>query len=444
MLCIAGLVRARIALYAYIWFALMRPDYLAFAPGRYNLSLGLAVVALVGAARSLGQIYRLLSPLPILLILLHIPAIISTQYAFFTDYSFGVYKQFFRVCLMAIIIPIMVTKVSHMRLLFAVTAFSLGFMGAWYGIGGPLRGATRMSGGIGGFMSENNTLALGMAMTMPFIWQARALFKEKWIKTAFVLMCIGSVMTTVLTFSRGGAMAMAAAILLLVLYSKKRFFMLALLIAALVPLALVVGPQYANRLSTITDYEEDSSAMSRFVQMEVAYKLWKQHPWFGVGIGDANYIELARPLIPYGELGAGENVIVHNSFLQVLVHEGAIAFVIFVSMHVYALFYSWKAQRLLQKANREEAMYPRAMFISLVAYTIGSMTHPRAGFDFYYMVLMYIAAWHAIAKWEILPTLAAASTPAAASQSMESHDRAKAAVLAARAADPSAARLNRR
>ena len=49
--CIFALLQPRIGLYSYIWFGLVRPDFIAFVPGRFNLSAILAIVTLFSAIR---------------------------------------------------------------------------------------------------------------------------------------------------------------------------------------------------------------------------------------------------------------------------------------------------------------------------------------------------------------------------------------------------------
>ena len=67
------------------------------------------------------------------------------------------------------------------------------------------------------------------------------------------------------------------------------------------------------------------------------------------------------------------------------------------------------------KKDRERAIYPVTIFVSLVAYAVASMTHPRAWFDFYYMLLMYSAAWSGLVQRQVKSAqdpMVAAAAPA--------------------------------
>ena len=391
--CVFALVQPRLGLYAYIWFGLMRPDYIAFAPGRHDLSAILAVITLVSAARYFYNAIYLLRPVPILMIAFIALVGISAYSGYFPVYSMAEFNRYLRMWIMCLLIPILITEEAHFRQLFLITSASLGFMGLWWGFTAGIRGM-RIWYGPGGFMSDNNGFAIAMAMVVPFLWHARSLVKPFWLKVIFASMMMGSVVVVILTYSRGGALALAAVFILLMMRSKYRIRSIALVLAAVIPVLAMVGVSYKERLTTIETYQEDSSAVSRIVQMKIAYEIWEMHPTLGIGIGDQNYLYASRPYLNKEDA----NVIVHNSFLQVLVHTGLVGFVLFTALYVGALWSCWRSGRELWKTKQENAVYPITVFVSLVAYGVASMVHPRAWFDFYYMLLMYSTAWNGIVR----------------------------------------------
>jgi probable O-glycosylation ligase (exosortase A-associated) len=390
-LCIIALIKPRIGLYTYIWFGLMRPDYMAFAVGRFNLSTLIALVTLVSAARALFNLRYLWKPIPILLILFQLVIAISADRALVPDHAWSEFNRYLRMIIMCLLIPVLVTKEEEFRELFLVTAGSLGFLGFWWGLTAGMRGM-RIYYGPGGFIGDNNGFAIALVMVVPFCWHARTLVKAAWAKMVFAAMMAGSIVTIVLTFSRGGAVALAVSLLLLISRSKNRVRSLVLIGLALLPVLGMVGAAYSERLSTIETYEEDASAVSRIVQMQIAYEIWKQHPVLGIGIGDLNYLYASRPYLTREDA----NVIVHNSFLQVLVHTGIFGFLCYLLMLLIALGSCWRTGWKLWKTDPDRAVMPMAIFIALVGYSVGSMTHPRAWFDFFYMLLMYSSTWSGI------------------------------------------------
>ena len=106
-------------------------------------------------------------------------------------------------------------------------------------------------------------------MIVPFLWACPYLWSSSfWAKAAFSVMLMGSVVTVILTYSRGGAVALAVVFLMLIMRSKYRVRSLALILVAVIPVLGMVGVTYEERLSSIETYQEDASAVSRLVQSE--------------------------------------------------------------------------------------------------------------------------------------------------------------------------------
>jgi probable O-glycosylation ligase (exosortase A-associated) len=392
LISIAALIKPRIGLYGYIWFGLVRPDYLAFRPGAYNMATVLAVVTLVAGFRNFIHFKNLLKPIPVLLILMQIAVALSATFAAVPSASWETFDRFFRMSVMCLAVPVLITEEKHFRELFLVTAGSLGFMGFYWGLTAGMRGM-RIWSGPAGMMGDNNSFAIGLAMILPFCWHAWSVVRQWWAKAAFAMMLMGSVVTIILTFSRGGALAAGLALLLLFLRSKNRMWGVVLIIVAILPIMSMVGVAYQKRLSTIETYKNDASAMSRLVQLRIAYAIWLSHPWLGVGIGDLNYLLVSRPYLAQSD----SNVIVHNSYMQVLAHTGIIGFIPYMGMMMWGLGSTWKRGWRRFRTD-PTAVYPLAIFISLIAYVIASITHPRAWFDLFYLLLLYASAWSGIAQ----------------------------------------------
>ena len=104
-----ALVRPRIGLYSYIWFALMCLDYFAWALGSFPFSPVLALATLVG---SLRYYYRypvvLQQSLSRALILYQLPVIASVFLAVYPALSYNHFWEFERIVLLSLLIPILI------------------------------------------------------------------------------------------------------------------------------------------------------------------------------------------------------------------------------------------------------------------------------------------------------------------------------------------------
>ena len=416
-LALGGILFPQIGIYAYIWFGLFRPDYVAFAAGKYAYSEWLALTLMIGSLRCLPNAPRawFLNPITLTMLMLEVPIAISTYIAPIPAYTAASYNLFVRMSLVLLFIPLVISTLEDFKRLYVVTAVSLGTWGLWHGATGVLHGGLRINNGIGGFMDENNTFACGLTMVIPFCWYTRLLVKSKPLKFLLQAMTWGSVACTVLTFSRGAAIALVFILLMLVMQSKRKVLVLVgILVIGVGPALYLVHDKYLGRMSTIATYEQDTSAMSRIVVMKAAIDVWRTHPYFGVGMGTESFLAAARPFV---EGTLGEGFVAHNSYLQMLAQCGIFAFLVYLFMLISVLWRAVRSARRLRKTNPEFVPYPRAIQLSMIAYMICSFTQPRYSFDFLYMIVMYAATWYNLEK--NLPQPIAAPDPRTAAAPLE-------------------------
>src|SRR6185437_15898445 len=325
-----ALVRPRIGLYSYIWFALMRPDYFAWAIGSFPFSPVLSIATLVG---SLRYYYRypivLRESLSRALILYQLPVIASVYMAINPALTYAPFWEFERIVCMALLIPILIESVDHLRTLFMVIAFSLGAIGFKYGLFGWRMGGVSISEGYAGL--DNNSLALALVIALPFCWYMRSQVESRWLKLAMLAIIFASVAAVIMTRSRSGSLAMATTFLLMTIRSRRRIGVAILIVLLVAPSIYLVREKYLARLSTLQDPTADSSANSRLILAKVYWEMWKDYPAFGVGFGNENGIKL---LPNYLSNPKYDQLKIHNTYLQVLVDSGIFAFLIFA----YLLF----------------------------------------------------------------------------------------------------------
>ncbi len=399
-LSLAAVAKPQFGMMAYIWFSLMRPDYIAYSTGRFSYSLMLALGMIAGSWREANRFQAawFTNPLSWMMLLLNVPILISTQTALFPGYSLDIYFTFLKMAIAVLWIPVLVHTVAQMRLLFLVTACSLGAHAVWQSLGGIVTGGHAIRHGIGGFMSDNNTFAVGLVMVAPFCWYSRYLVEQPWLKMLLAAMFGACLFAIMLTHSRGAALAAVAILIMLLIHTKRRTLVLLLLLVIALPGLYLVRNTYFDRLSTIDNYEEDNSAMSRIIHNKVALQVWLTSPLTGIGIGEENYFSASAPYLSAVDADSLIGLVVHNSFLQMLVHSGIVALVLYVFMFVSVVWMMWRSSRRLARTHPELIYFPRAIELSVIGYLVASLTQPRATFDFAYTVVMYAAAWYVIEK----------------------------------------------
>ncbi len=207
----------------------------------------------------------------------------------------------------------------------------------------------------------------GLPLGVHFLVRGRDI-KGRLAALALIAIIIGAV---VVTFSRGGLLVLAAVMLMtLACYFKHLrarhlgFFgliMLGMLIAA----AVAIPGSYWSRQRTVLD-TRDVSISSRISYIEVAWKAFKEHPVLGSGPGTFRDV-YAETM--YGRAralrGGTARRYAHNAYLEILVGTGAIGFMLFAMILIYA----WHSFRMaLQRAR---AAGDQKMASLIRAYSLG-------------------------------------------------------------------------
>lgn len=368
----------------------MRPDVLAWSYGSYPYALVIAGATLIGSLRSFfdfGKVFR--NPISVAVLVLQIPIAISVITALDRALAYESWTQYIRMIVMAVLILVHVHTERSLRTLLTIMAVSVGFLGLKFGGYGLLHGGVRYSFGYAGLMSDNNDLAMACAMTVPLCWYSRQIASSKSLRW-FLLACIGGLCATVvMTHSRGGALSLGAALLLISARSRSRLLTLGLLILFCAPTVYLVKDTYFDRLATLKAPTEETSARSRLELAEAAFATWREHPMFGVGFG----MRIAAALLQ-ARTGYDQELVVHNTYMQMLVDSGVFAFSLYVLLLFGTVFWLGRSYGRFKHSNWKLAQYPAALQASLVAFAIGALSLSRVSFDMMYMVVIAAAAWY--------------------------------------------------
>jgi len=294
MVCIVGLFRARIAIYGYVWFALMQPDVLAWCEGKYPFSTMLAVAVLVGSIPHLSRLPSLFrNPTTRLLLLLQVPLTLSMIFCEGTFLAADRYVEYTKTILVLLMIPIVIRTEKELKTLLIVMAFSMGLFGARFGFYG-LRSGGALFNQTYGKQYDNNTMGLALALVIPLCWFCRYLVQSRWIRMALLGTMTASTAAMIMTNSRGASLAAAAAFVVMIARSKHRVGVLIAVVLTIGPAIYMVKDQYFNRMSTLSNYDEDASAEGRLTQWKVTLQMIKDYPFLGVGFGSRNYIVVSQ------------------------------------------------------------------------------------------------------------------------------------------------------
>jgi probable O-glycosylation ligase (exosortase A-associated) len=333
-----------------------------------------------------------------ILLVMMLPIIASAAFAVDPGLSWEPLSQFLRMMVIVWLILILIETEAQLRILVLVMAASLGFLGTKFGVFGLVHQGVRFNQGYGGLMSDNNSMALAFAMTVPLCWFAARLVTAYWAKAMFFVMSVSTCAAVVMSFSRGAAIALAGCFGMIILRSKHKIAILVLLAILITPSILMVKEAYFQRLSTLTNPEEEASAYSRLMLMRVSFLMAKDYPFVGVGYGKLNQQVLIAQYMPPELAEVYATKVIHNTYLQMLVDSGAFALLIYLALLAGTILWLGRTIRKYRHTQPAFANYAAMLQSVIITFAIGAIFLSRVEFDLYYFVLMAAAVLYELTK----------------------------------------------
>ena len=393
-LSVVGIAIPRLGLYVYYWFALMRPDVLAWSYGEHSYSLILAVGTLIGASRYIVNINRLFkNPITVLLIILLVPITLSWVFAVNPSLSLPPLVDFYKMIIMVFAIPVLLSTLEDLRYFMLVLGFSLGALSVKFGLFGIIHGGVRYAAGYGGFMSENNSLGIAFALIVPICWYCQFLVKSVWIRSMYVFFVFTSLASVVWTHSRAAFIAACIAMLMIGLRSRRKAYVFVFALITFGPAVYLVQRSYVARIESIADYQDDGSAEARIRLAKMALRIWREHPVLGVGYGTQNFINVAS-----SSSGGEVMQVAHNNYLQMAADSGTGALVVLVLLLFGSIRLMGRTAKEVGQVDENLRYYPYALEASLLTFAIVSVFASKTGYDFVYLLLGTAATWHLIQR----------------------------------------------
>lgn len=219
---------------------------------------------------------------------------------------------------------------------------------------------------------DSHALALFFSMAMPVV--GMMVFNRQFSRSRRVACAAGylaGIVGLITTFSRSGWLSFAISnVLMLLFVGVARWHLGRRLVPWLLLGLVLVAPLLPWAYDYV--YERFSSApeeimTARFEQWSVAFEIWRNHPWFGFGVG--NYMEAVRM---YNFNGALE-LPVHNVLLWVAAETGIFGVVAFFGLLFQLLHHCW---RMADDPSDPTALIAAGLFAAICAYVLDGLTDP--------------------------------------------------------------------
>jgi probable O-glycosylation ligase (exosortase A-associated) len=285
------------------------------------------------------------------------------------------YRALIKVFLVVALMTGMASDVRRFRVLYIVVALATAFWAIKGGLKVILLGPHQVHGRT----YDNNLFALLSVMALPMVFYfALSVKHARWRPVLLVfaaLICLGIIGSR----SRAGFVAFAFVLVCMAWSSRYRlraFFAVGLVVAVALGLS---GKEIQERVTSIIEYRQDRSAVSRFATWDAARQLLSDHPLIGVGFGN---FEIAKERLLGGRKAA------HNIYLQNAAELGVLGhplWLIIIFGTIISLYRFMRRSRRLPVDMRWAYYWSRGLVLGMMAFCIHGMFHNEE-----YLELMFI------------------------------------------------------
>ena len=294
-----------------------------------------------------------------------------------------------------LLILIMSLANSRLRLhaFIIVTVISIGYYGVYGGLVGVISGGnSQFTGPPGSHIDDNNHLALAIVVIIPLMNYLRMYSENKLVRLAFLGSMGLSVITVLVTYSRGGFLGLSAMGAMFWWKSKHKLVSLIVIAVLAVPAFLMMPQKWWDRMDTIeTASENDSSFQSRLAAWETAFNLAVANPILGGGFSATQ-----SPAV-YGQYKpAGDPTIMraaHSIYFQVLGDLGFVGLTVFLMI----FFTGWlNSVAVVRKGSKLPGMewavdLSKMIQVSMAGYLVAGAALSMAYYDVTLALIVVLA-----------------------------------------------------
>jgi putative inorganic carbon (hco3(-)) transporter len=378
--------RPHLGILMYVWLSVMNPHRLTWSFAHdFNFAAIVAVTTLVGA------VFARKRPLPINSLSLVLLAFVgwtsvTTVFALYPSDSFELWVTMMKTQLMVLLIPLLFQTREQVRQLIWVIVLSIGYYGTKGGVFTLLTGGQyKVYGPEASYIEDNNALAVAIIMVIPLMRYLFMTNPNKYLRWALFGMMTSCGLAVLGSYSRGALLAVGAMVTFLWLKGRHKVLFLMFAVVAF-PVALFYMPeQWYQRMDTIAEYQQDTSANMRLNAWGTMFNIAKDRPLFGAGYE----VALKSIFDRYSPDPSFPPQVAHSIYFEALGSHGFVGFAIYVLL----LITHWKhAGRLVRGAKGRADLawlyhYGLMMQVSIVGFAVGGAFLSLVNFDVpYYLI----------------------------------------------------------
>lgn len=276
---------------------------------------------------------------------------------------------------------------------------------AFYGIKGGIfalvtGGNYRIWGPAQTVIGDNNQIAAALVVLLPLINYLGRQSKSKLLRMGSRVamgLCLLSVLAS---YSRGSFLALIAMLPFMLQHSKRKVMSGVIIVVALAFSISFMPAQWVERIQTIKTYQQDTSAEGRIEMWEAATKMALARPLVGVGF-KGPYIQKVMDKYSPGTTARA----VHSIWFEVLGENGFPALFFWIALAAVAMLncrYIIRRTKNVPNLKWANDLAHMSM-VGLVGFYVGGSFLSLSYWDFYFTLLVMLAATRRIVVTELAP-----------------------------------------
>lgn len=390
-----------LALLVYYWISFMNPHRLTWGIA-YNFPF--AYIAALVAFISIVYHYKELR-LPVIqetfmFMFFWLFLTITTIFSFYPEDAWGYWITVSKIFLMTLLTMLVITTPKKLLyFLISIIAF-VGFYGVKGGIFTLMMGGKyRIFGPPDSYIADANALGVALVMIVPLCFYVRKLVNNKWINRSIAVIGIFSLLSALVTYSRGALLGVLVMVFFMFLKSKYKFRTAVFTLILAVVIIPFLPNQWFERMDTIKTYRADASAGSRIWSWKFSYNLAKNNLLGGgfLCFQEEQYYQYVKEpdwtdqnytfedQIFY-HLAAGDTA--HSIYFQIMVEHGFIGLTIFLLL-IFSTLYSLSRLEKYAKSLKEAkwiVFYSKGFFVSIISFLVSGAFLSMAYFDLFWAI----------------------------------------------------------
>ncbi len=387
-----ALSRPHIGVYLWTWLSLMNPHRLT-----WGMAFTFPFAQVIGIGTLIGMLFskepkRMVWSREVVLVLVFVIWMcLTTLFAFNRDSAFEYLIRVIKIEVFFLVTILLMTDRKKIDVLIWVSILSLGYYGVKGGLFTILSGgSSRVYGPADSFIGENNALALALTMTVPLMVYLLLQETRKWWRLGLggaIFLCAISIVGSQ---SRGALLGVLAMGGFLWLKSRRKAMIGIVVLLAAVAILVLMPESWWQRMGTINNYSEDSSALGRINAWWTAWNVATSNLFGGGFKMFTRETFLAYAPNPLDSHDA------HSIYFQVLGEHGFVGLFLFLMI----LGLSWLRCGEIIKLSRRDpdlkwaADLAAMLQVSLIGYMVSGAFLGLAYYDYYYhLIAIMVVTW---------------------------------------------------